>query len=225
MTGRLPFDPSRTRAAKRSTPRPRTTPNPISVSDLASLVDRAVRDHLPQTLHVVGELSNVNHRTHWYFSLKDADAVVDCVMFASAGRGLSFAPAAGQRVVAAGTVQHYAKQGRTQLYVRALEPVGAGALELELRRLIESLRAQGYLDQSRKRPLPLLPRRVAVVTSRTSAALQDVIDTMRRRCPAIDLLVADVRVQGDGAADEIAATLDRLDAHRGALGIDAIVLT
>lgn len=250
---RPPFDPSKM-AAKReptslfaappSPPAPPATPapnpasspgvspspapkpdRPLTVSQLCSLVDTTLRASLPPKLRVVGEISGFNNRTHWYFSLKDADAVMSCVMFAGAARSVRFQPENGHEVVATGRIEFFAKQGRTQFYVEKIEPVGAGALDLEFRRLCDELRAKGWFDVSRKRPLPSFPRRLAVVTSRTSAAWQDVLNTVSRRCPAVSLSLCDVRVQGDGAAREIVRTLRWLAASHTSLGIDAILLT
>ncbi|MEC9374202.1 MAG: exodeoxyribonuclease VII large subunit, partial [Planctomycetota bacterium] len=157
--------------------------------------------------------------------LKDDDAVISCVMFASAARKVGFRPENGLEVVAVGRVEHFPRQGRTQLYVEALEPVGAGALELRFRALCNEIRALGWFDDARKRPIPLFPRRIAVVTSRTGAALQDVLDTMRRRCPAVEILLVDVRVQGESAAPQIARAINHLSAHSESLGLDALLVT
>jgi exodeoxyribonuclease VII large subunit len=196
-----------------------------SVAQLCAKIGAALETGLPRRVRVLGEISNFNDRTHWYFALKDDDAVVSCVMFASAARRSDVRPEHGQQVVATGRVEHFAKQGRTQLYVERLEPVGVGALEARYQRLVEELRGLGYFDAERKRTLPMMPRRVVVVTSRTGAALQDVLDTMRRRCPGVGVLVADVRVQGDGAATEVARTVRALNDHRMTLGIDVLVIT
>lgn len=210
-----------------ATPSPGSA-RPLRVSELCTLIDQALRVGVKSPVRVVGEVSNFRDRTHWWFALKDEAAVVDCVMFAAAARramGGGLAPSNGMSVVATGRIEHYAPQGRTQLYVDRLEPVGVGALEQRFRALCEELRRLGYFDAARKKPLPWFPRRIAVVTSRTGAALQDVLDTMRRRCPAVEIALVDVRVQGDGAADEIAHAIRYLSARREALGVDAILLT
>lgn len=197
----------------------------LTVRQLAELINGALRDGLPARVAVVGEVSGMTQRTHWWFRLKDADAVVECVMFASRARRAGAAPRDGDEVLAVGRVEHYAKQGRTQLYVDRLEPVGAGALDQKFRALCEELRGLGFFDPERKRPLPAFPRRVAVITSRTGAAVHDVIDTFRRRAPFVELLIVDTRVQGVGAERDIAAVIERVGRQRGALGVDAILLT
>ena len=232
MTARLPFDPSKMKGSPPASSPPPPAPasdareaaRPISVADLASLISGSL-DTLPRGLRVVGEVSGFRDRTHWYFDLKDDRAIVNCVMFASAARRAGFTLANGQSVVATGRVEFYAKGGKVSFMCERLEPVGAGALDLAFRRLVEEIRVLGWFDPARKRPLPAFPRRIGVVTSRTGAALQDVIDTARRRCPAVDLLVVDVRVQGEHAAPEIAGAIAWLGAHHVQLGIDAVLVT
>ncbi|MEQ9616475.1 MAG: exodeoxyribonuclease VII large subunit [Phycisphaerales bacterium] len=221
---RLPFDPSKMKGPKKAADAP-TGDRPIPVSAVASMIDEALATGLPKTVTVIGEISGFTDRTHLYFDLKDDGAVLSCVMFAAAAKKVPFRPASGQQVIAKGRVSFYPKQGRTQLYVESMTPAGEGPLELELRRLVAELRELGYFDPARKKPLPTFPRRVAVVTSATGAALQDVRETFRKRMPAIELVLVDVRVQGDNAAPQIARAIRRLSRDRAALGIDAIILT
>jgi exodeoxyribonuclease VII large subunit len=229
--GRLPFDPKKMAGAK--TPpagggagaSPGSADAPITVSALAGLIDEAVRAGVPRSVRVVGEVSNFTDRTHWYFSIKDAEAVVSCVMFQFAHRRAGFVPALGQLVVVSGQCEFYKPQGRLTFRVEKIEPVGTGAMELALKRLIEEVRGLGWLSPERKRPLPAFPRRVAVVTSRTGAALQDVINTVRKRCPAVELCLLDVLVQGADAAPGIARAIDWVSAHADRLGIDTLIVT
>ena len=227
--GRLPFDPAKMQAAAAAASpgaaSRKARDTPLSVSQLATRIDLALKGGFPTTVRVVGEVSGFRDRTHWYFDLKDQDAVVGAVMFGSAARKSRFTPADGQQVVARGRIEFWAKGGKVSFLVDTLEPVGAGALDLRFRELCDELRARGLFDPERKRPLPVFPRRVAIVTSRTGAALQDVLVTMRRRCPAVDVLIVDVRVQGDRAVPEIVAALAHLSRNAHALGVDAIMLT
>lgn len=224
---RLPFDPSKMAAAgaPRSAPATRSVPERVTVSQLAAMIQGALRESLPPRIRVIGEVSGVRERTHWYFDLKDDGAVINCVLFASAAARSRMTPETGREVVATGRVEFYPKQGRTQFYVEHLEPIGEGALDAAFRKLCDELRALGWFDQARKRSLPRMPRRIAVVTSRSGAALQDVLDTARKRCPAVGIVLADVRVQGEGAAKEIVQTIRRIGRAREASGIDAILLT
>jgi exodeoxyribonuclease VII large subunit len=197
----------------------------LSVSAVAERLDRAIKAGFPASVRVRGEVSGFRDRTHWYFDLKDADAVVSCAMFAGAARRAPFTPSNGQAVVVTARPEFYAPGGKVTLVVSKIEPAGAGTLAEQFKALVEELRALGWLDPSRKRRLPVFPRRVAVVTSRSAAALQDVLVTMNRRCPAVGVLVADVRVQGEGAAPEIARAIRSLSRDHARLGIDAIVVT
>jgi len=222
---RLPFDPSKMKGPKSARDTVEKGDRPIAVSAAASLIDEALTTGLPKKLSIIGEISGFTDRTHLYFDLKDESAVLSCVMFAAAAKKLGFEPASGLQVVAKGRVSFYPKQGRTQLYVEAMSLAGAGPLEVELKRLVGELRSLGYFDPSRKKTLPTFPRRVAVVTSATGAALQDVCETFRKRMPAIELFPVDVRVQGDAAAPQIARAVRALSRRRTELGLDAIILT
>lgn len=222
---RLAFDPARLAPPPPDATAATEQDRPLRVTDLAALINGALRRGLPGTVRVVGEVTGFRDRTHWWFNLTDAEATISCVMFASAAKRTKFQPVDGQEVVATGRVEHYAEQGRTQLYVTKIEPVGAGAMDARLRALVEELRAKGYFDPERKRPLPWFPRRVAVITSRTGAALQDVLSTMKKRCPAVDVAVIDVLVQGPGAVAGVVDALGMISRRHAALGIDAVILT
>ncbi len=224
MTDRLPFDPDKM-AAARGRPATPVSNAPMTVSQLAGRIGESLAAGFPVSVRVIGEVSGFRDRTHWYFDLKDAGAVASCVMFASAARKLRFTPANGQEVVITGRPDFYAKAGKVSVIVERLEPVGAGALELAYRALCAELKALGWFEQGRKRPIPAWPRRVAIVTSRTGAALQDVLDTMRRRFPAMPVSLVDVRVQGDGAARDVADAIHWLGRERAKIGVDVILIT
>lgn len=198
---------------------------PMPVSVLAATIKAVLADGLPGKVRVVGEVSNLSNRQHWFFSLKDASASIRCVMFASSARRVGFPVKDGMEVVATGRVDFYDAQGSVQLYIDKLEPVGQGARELALQAMVAELRELGYFDLEHKNPLPVLPRKIAVVTSRSAAALQDVINTAGRRWAGCQLLLYDVRVQGEDAAPQVAEALRRLSAKGPALSIDAVILT
>ncbi len=226
-TGRMPrlFDEPRPPRRTPADPPERHGDDAIPVADLVGRIKQTLNQQMPGKLRVAGEVSNLSDRNHWFFSLKDEQAAIRCVMFASAARQVRFPVRDGLAVVATGRVDVFPAQGQVQFYVDRLEPVGQGALEQRLREMIDELRALGYFDAEHKRPLPAIPRRIAVVTSRSAAALQDVIDTARRRWAGCELVLCDVRVQGDAAAPQIAAMIDRLSRDHEALGIDAVLLT
>ncbi len=197
----------------------------MTVTQLSSLIKDVLAEHTPATVRVVGEVSNCSLRTHCFFSLKDQAAAVRCVCFATNLRRLRFRMADGLKVVVTGRLDYFAGQGNLQLYVDRIEPVGQGELELRLRQLMEELRGLGYFALERKKPLPLLPCHIAVVTSASGAALQDVINTASRRWPGCRLHLVDVRVQGPEAAPQVARAIEALSRHGPRLGIEGIILT
>jgi len=196
-----------------------------SVTQLAERIKGALTANLPTRVRILGEMSNLSDRNHWFFSLKDESASIRSVMFASAARRIGFPVRDGMEVVATGRIDFYDAQGSVQLYVDKLEPVGQGARELALQAMIQELRGLGYFNPDHKKPLPGVPQKIAVVTSRSAAALQDVIDTANQRWPGVQLLLVDVRVQGENAAPQIAAALRALSANGERLGVDAVLLT
>jgi exodeoxyribonuclease VII large subunit len=228
---RRPFDP---RGVPLPDPQPglfsasgKQTLSVITVSQLNRLVQAAIRKDLPGDIHVVGELSNVSQPDggHVYFTLKDDQSEVRCVMWRSSAKSLRFRPTDGLQVVATGHIEVYEPRGQYQLYVRALEPRGVGGLELAFRQLKEKLQKEGLFDPRSKRPLPKFPRRIAVVTSTAGAAVRDILRTIAKRCPAVQVFVFGVRVQGQGAAEEIADAVRRLNAASADLGgIDVMIV-
>jgi exodeoxyribonuclease VII large subunit len=178
-----------------------------------SRLNREVRSVLEGSfplLWVEGELSNLAQPVsgHIYFSLKDAAAQVRCAMFRSKRLLLGFRPANGQHVLLRGRAGLYEGRGDFQLVVEHMEPAGAGALRLEFERLKEKLSAEGLFDESLKRALPAFPRRIGLVTSPGGAAVRDLISVLRRRFPAVPLILYPAQVQGEGAAAELAEALD-----------------
>ncbi len=220
---RLPFDPGK--MAKRESARPGGRSGALTVSQFAERMTDALRAGFPDAVRVLGEVSGFKPGTHWYFAIKDADAVVQCVMFANAARGSAFTPADGQSVVVTGKPDFWAKGGRASLIITKIEPVGEGALDAAFRAMCEEIRALGWFDPERKRPLPPIPRRVGVVTAKGGAAIHDVLDTMRRRCPMVEVALVDVQVQGQGAAESVAAAVRWLGRRHVELGVDVILVT
>ncbi len=185
------------------------------VLTVAAVVGRA-RDLLEGAfprVWVRGEISNFKAHPsgHYYFTLKDADAQLKAALFRASGRGLKFRVADGLQVVACGRLSIYTARGDFQLIVDLLEPDGLGALQLAFEQLKRKLQAEGLFEAARKRPLPAFPRRVAVVTSPTGAAIQDFLNVTGRRSPLADIAVYPVAVQGAAAAGEIVRALERLN--------------
>lgn len=201
----------------------RTPDTAISVRALNHGAKRLLEDHVPD-LWVRGEVTKwrVSRPGHRYFTLRDDAASVDCVFFAGDAWRLPADPEDGMEVAVFGRPTLYEAQGRFQIVVRRLEATGDGLWRLAFERLHRKLAEEGLLDPARKRPLPSFPRRVAVVTSRSGAALHDVLSVLRRRSPWIDVLVCHCRVQGEGAALEIRRALQTAG---GLSGVDAVILT
>src|SRR5215470_8677892 len=174
-----------------------------------------VRDHLEEQFFEVwveGEISNCRlwNTGHLYFTLKDASSQLKGLMFRSTLRYLKFKPADGLRVVARGKISVYEPKGEYQLVCEHLEPQGLGALQLAFDQLKKRLQAEGLFDTSRKRALPALPRKIGVVTSLDGAAIRDIIKVLRRRYANAHVVIRPTRVQGDGAAAEIAHALRQI---------------
>jgi len=159
---------------------------------------------------IVGEISNFTHHGsgHMYFSLKDESAQIACVMWRSRNAGLFFTPQDGMRVTIHGRVSVYEKRGNYQLNVLDMQPAGVGELQMAFERLKRRLHEEGLFDDARKKPLPAFPQRIGIVTSPTGAAIQDLLNVLRRRNPAVEIILNPARVQGDGAAQEIAQAID-----------------
>ncbi len=164
---------------------------------------------------VEGEISNFKSHSsgHMYFSLKDDQAQLGCVMFQRDNHSLSFEPVDGTQVVCFGRISVYSQRGQYQLYVERMEPKGLGALQLKFKKLQQKLREEGLFDEARKRPIPYLARRIAIVTSQDGAALQDILNVLDRRFSSANILICPVPVQGAQAAPDIAAMIDQLNAE------------
>jgi exodeoxyribonuclease VII large subunit len=180
----------------------------LTVSELTG----KVRDLLAKNftdIWVEGEISNCRpaQSGHIYFTLKDDRAQVRCVFFKQQQRGIKFRPEDGLHVTVRGSLSVYEARGEYQIYVETIEPVGLGALQLAFEQLKKRLEAEGLFSQERKKPLPMLPSRIGLITSPSGAAVRDVIRILRRRFPNVCLTLYPVRVQGDGAAKEIVEAL------------------
>ncbi len=195
----------------------------VSVAELNERARRLVEGALG-SLWVGGEVANWHpHRSgHCYFSLRDDTAQISCVIWRSDLNRLPAHPEEGMRVVAHGKPTIYGPRGSYQLVVREMRAEGEGLWRLAFEKLRAKLAVEGMLDPERKRPLPRVPARIGVVTSRSGAALRDVLAVVRRRAPWARILISDCRVQGDGAGQSIAVALQRLVRH-GAC--DVVVLT
>ncbi len=182
-----------------------------SVSELTAEVRDALYDRPSlQAVWVAGEVSNLRRPAsgHAYFTLKDDEAALKCVLFRSHGRLLGFELKDGMNLLAYGNVDVYEKNGEYQLYVKTAEPTGVGSLHLALEARRKKLEKEGLFDPARKRPLPKFPERIGVVTSKHGAALRDIIQVIRRRNPLCHIRVAHAAVQGDRAPAELIEALE-----------------
>src|SRR5499425_47715 len=192
------------------------------VADLVSAVRTTVERGYTD-VWVEGEVSNFRpaESGHLYFTLKDGDAQLRIVMFRSQARLLRFKPADGLQVIARGRVTIYEPRGELQLSAEYLEPKGAGALQIAFEQLKAKLSEEGLFDAARKKSLPVLPRRIGIVTSPRGAAIQDMLNILRRRHSDAQVLIYPAQVQGETAASEVSAGLRSFNRKRN---VDVIVI-
>ena len=216
----LPFEePEPEPSPEPETPPPRRV---LTVSDLNAHIRTLLEEQFIE-VWVEGELSNskIWNTGHMYFTLKDPSSQIRGVMFRSALRLLRFKPHDGLRVIARGRISVYDPKGEYQLVCEHLEPAGLGALQLAFEQLKQRLAAAGLFDQRRKRPLPALPRKIGVVTSLDGAAVRDIIQVLRRRHPNAHIIIRPTRVQGEGAALDIARALAAIGR---VFGVDVVIV-
>src|SRR5471030_3342110 len=184
----------------------------FSVGELTEQIRRLLEKQIG-SIWVSGEVSNFCAQSsgHIYFTLKDADAQLNCVLFSRENAPHRELLADGQKVLLQGDVTVYEARGQYQLIVRAVELQGVGALQIQFEKLKQKLAAEGLFARERKRPLPKYPQRIGLVTSPTGAAIRDVLHVVQRRNPALEIILAPCRVQGGGAAEEIAAAIRLLN--------------
>lgn len=198
--------------------KPSIVQNAISVGELNATIHACMDAPIFQGLEVFGEISNYKlSGPHAYFVLKDKDAQISCVKFYA---GRDYQPKDGESVILKGKLDYYVKGGRLSIQVSSITPVGQGLLFLQFEKLKAKLTAEGLFDESHKVPIPKYAENVLVVTSKTGAVIRDIVTTIHRKNPKINIVIRDVRVQGEGAGREIASVLSRVDK----LGYDVIVL-
>jgi exodeoxyribonuclease VII large subunit len=193
-----------------------------SVAELSQEIRNLFERQFPD-VWVAGEVSNFRAAAsgHLYFTLKDATAQLRAVCFRNQARYLKFKPQDGLAVIARGRLSVYEARGEYQLYVEFLEPAGLGALQLAFEQLKQKLAAEGLFDPARKKPLPVLPRAIGVVTSPTGAVIRDILRILRRRYRNMNVVIYPVKVQGEGAAQEIAEGIEYFNS--GAL-VDVVIV-
>jgi exodeoxyribonuclease VII large subunit len=221
------------RATVETVPAPAAQParKILSVSELTSHVRRLL-EHQVGTIWVTGEVTNFRAQSsgHIYFTLKDGGSQLSCVLFRAEPVAHRELLQDGQKVLLQGDLTVYEARGQYQLIVRAVEMQGVGALQIAFEKLKQKLAAEGLFAAERKRALPRYPQRIGLVTSPTGAAIRDVLHVIRRRNPSLEIILAPCRVQGDGAAREIAAAIRMLNAFNSTLvprpsPLDLILIT
>ena len=194
---------------------------------MTAQVRGALEDKFPN-VWVTGEISNLARPSsgHVYFNLKDSKATLRAALFRAVWIRLRFEPRDGMEVVVRGRLTVYETRGDYQFSIEEIQPTGIGALELALQQLKAKLEAKGYFESRRKKPLPRFPRRIALVTSPSGAAVRDMLELLARRWPVAVVTIVPVRVQGDGSANEIATAIRGLNLWHaaGALRIDAMIV-
>ncbi len=182
----------------------------FQVSEITSLIKEILESSF-MTITIEGEISNFRPSStgHWYFSLKDDNSMISCVMFKGRTSAVPFKPADGQKIIVSGNLSVYAKRGTYQIVCSTMKISGEGDILALLNERKRRLAALGYFDEDRKKPIPGYPSRIAVVTSPTGAALKDILQVLERRNPGIDIIILPAPVQGENAAEEIAAQIRR----------------
>src|SRR5512142_1848962 len=186
----------------------------LTVSEITKRI-KGVLDRGFQNIAVEGELSNCKLHTsgHFYFSLKDEGAQLQGVMWRSRVAGLAFTPQDGMKVVARGNITVYEVRGQYQIDTLELRPLGVGELQMAFERLKQKLAARGYFAAARKKPIPRYPARIGLVPSPTGAAIHDLFTAIGRRMPGVEVILSPVKVQGAGAASEIAGAIGDFNAY------------
>src|SRR3982751_2772593 len=185
-----------------------TEKRPVTVSELTNSVRIALEGRFP-AVWVEGEISNFKAHSsgHWYFTLKDEGAQLRAKCFRSANTRIRFRPQDGLHVRARGRLSVYAPRGEYELVVESLDPVGAGALRIAFEQLRDRLQKEGLFAKELKRPLPVFPRRVGIVTSPTGAAIRDILNVISRRTRTVHVLFSPAKVQGESAGPDIARAI------------------
>ncbi len=183
-----------------------------SVSEITQAIKGLLEDKIGE-VWLEGEISNfsVGPNGHFYFSLKDQNAIIKAAMFVYANKGLKFKPDNGLKVICFGRINVYAPYGQYQIIVERIEPKGVGARQLAFEQLKKKLEQEGLFDQAHKKPLPLLPFSVGIVTSAKGAAVRDILQILKKGASFVDVLIRPVRVQGELAAAEICAAVEELN--------------
>lgn len=194
----------------------------LTVSELTKQIKLTLEESFSE-LSVIGEISNFKAHVsgHWYFNLKDSNAVISCTMWKGLNNYVFFTPQDGMKVIVSGRITVYPPRGSYQIDVRSMKPAGVGELQEAFERLKRKLSDEGLFDEVHKKPIPSFPQKIGIVTAKDGAAFQDMISVAQRRYPLVELVIAPARVQGSGAADTIVDSLRQLNKQTD---IDLIII-
>jgi len=194
----------------------------LSVSEITGLIKQAVEENFSD-VSVVGELSNFKQHVsgHWYFTLKDSGAQISCAMWKGLNSYVFFTPQDGMKIIVTGRITVYPPRGSYQIDVRSMKPAGVGELQAAFEKLKQKLAAEGLFDEQFKKPIPKFPKKIGIVTAIDGAAFQDLKSIAARRYPLVELVIASCRVQGEGAAKEIAGSIKLLSEQND---IDVVIV-
>jgi exodeoxyribonuclease VII large subunit len=184
----------------------------LTVSELTKEIRRTLEDSFQQ-VSVVGEISNFKSHIsgHWYFSLKDSGAVINCTMWKGFNQYVFFTPQDGMKIIVNGKLTVYPPRGSYQLDIRSMKPAGLGELQEAFEKLKKKLEAEGLFDEKFKKPVPVFPSKIGIVTAIDGAAFRDLVSVAKRRYPLVELVIAPARVQGSGAAESIVNSIKLLN--------------
>ncbi|AFH49841.1 Exodeoxyribonuclease VII large subunit [Ignavibacterium album JCM 16511] len=194
----------------------------FTVSELTQSI-KFVLESAFDNISVEGEISNFKSHIsgHWYFNLKDENAVINCTMWRGLNNYVFFTPQDGMKVVVTGRITVYPPRGNYQVDVRSMKPAGEGELQAAFERLKQKLKAEGLFEEERKRKIPFFPNKIGIVTAIDGAAIRDMISVAKRRFPLVELIIVPTKVQGSGAAEDIVDSLSQLNKLKD---IDVIIV-
>jgi exodeoxyribonuclease VII large subunit len=195
----------------------------LTVSELTKEIRRTLEESFEQ-VSVIGEISNFKSHVsgHWYLSLKDADAVINCTMWKGFNQYVFFTPQDGMKILVNGKLTVYPPRGSYQLDVRSMKPAGLGELQEAFEKLKKKLESEGLFDEKFKKPIPVFPNKIGIVTAIDGAAFRDLISVAKRRFPIAEIVIAPARVQGSGAAESIVMAIKQLNDYPD---IDVIIVS
>lgn len=194
----------------------------LTVSEISGMIKESLEGQFPQ-ISVVGEISNfkAHYSGHWYFTLKDANSQINCTMWKGLNNYVFFTPQDGLKIVVNGRITVYPPRGNYQIDVRSMKPAGEGELQAAFERLKRKLSDEGLFDVEHKKPIPKFPQKIGIVTAKDGAAFRDMISVATRRYPLVELIIGSAKVQGEGAAKEIAERINEFNKRKD---IDVLII-